>query len=216
MTDLTKAPGCYGAASIHNPDNEVCQGCAYLVACGDESRATLNRLRERMNVSDLLTRLDRKPLMAVAKPTVPVARVAPVQAAPAMPAAVSPVAPARVTPMIVSKVELSTEEVVNLANLPVKPRELAERLLRSGRVVSIQRDVQAGRNPFATAKPEFLRVAFDALLAGGCSRSALKQRFQDQLGWSEGTASSHVGIVTALLPWLGVASVSGDRMEMKR
>lgn len=216
MIDLTKAPGCYGAASVHNPQDEVCQRCEFSQHCGNESRATLDRLKERINVTDLLRRYIKKPAAAPESPAPAPAASAPVQAARAVPVARSPVVPVRVTPLArVVAAEVPDEDKL-LGSLPVKPREIAQRLLRAGRVDAIKNDVQAGRNPFAQSKPDFLRVAFDRLLAGGCSRSALKQCFQDQLDWSDGTAGSHAGITTSLFLWLGIVRENGSTLEVNK
>jgi hypothetical protein len=107
----------------------------------------------------------------------------------------------------VEKVEmpiLADDEAV-LATLPKKAAEHASRFIKSGLLERMRKDLLAGVNPFAQSKPEFMRIVCDALITGGTTRSALKQRFVQELGWGDSAASSHVSQVWPLFTKFNIA-----------
>ena len=102
-------------------------------------------------------------------------------------------------------------EVANAAPAPnKKASELIAVLARKG--IDVPGEIRANRNPFSIRPPAYMRIAVDQLLAGGIERATLKSTFVEELGWTETSAASHVGIATGALLGLGVAQSQGAMM----
>lgn len=203
------APGCFGAATVFRNTSQVCQNCPVFEPCGPAALATLERIRATVDVTDLIA-LHRKQSTKPIEQAVVVASIA----TPAVETETPKPMLERKTPIRRVVFDIDADQQAILENMPKKPREIAERLLKQNILQDMQKVLQEGRNPFATAKPEFMRVVSDCLLKGGASRSVLKQSFLDQLGWREGAAASHVSISVSILLSFGIAIDNAGKLEL--
>lgn len=198
------APGCFSAASVFAQDSEVCRRCGVFDACSDASMKTLKAIRDIVNIEDLMKRHVRAKLEAQTA-----LKEADQKAAAELPPGnleqplSQPVQ--RKTQVVQIKFEASADEQSIIALLPVKPQVIALSLCKTGMLTRIRSELAAGRNALALSGPGFIRVALTLLLAGGFVKSELNAALQSELKWAEGTASSHVSIVCALLKAFSVA-----------
>lgn len=208
------APACFGAATVFSHDSDICRQCVAFNACADAAIDTLNAIRQIINIDDLLSRHNKAKKAAhqaiqradqEREAAMPPGNITP-------PLSDKPVE--RRTPTVPVTIEVSSDNESILARLPVKPREIAIRLCKKGDLDQLRDDIAHGRNTFAQSGPGFLRVAIDMLLSGGFAKSELRKRLQEQLGWSEGTAMSHVGIACALLLAFKFAQESSGRFVL--
>lgn len=214
VTAPATAPACFAAASAFSHDSEVCRQCGAFGDCATASVKTLEAIQATIDVSDLLRRHEVARKKRVVQRTTPAPSLVAAQMAAqeddelvaAQPT--SPEMPARVERR--TKVETVTfgvndDEAALIATLPKKSAEHAARFIKHGLIDAMRRDLSAGVNPFATIKPEFMRVVCDALIAGGTTRSALKQRLVNALDWGDSTAASHVGMAWPILTRFNIA-----------
>jgi hypothetical protein len=210
VTAPATAPACFAAASVFSHDSAVCRQCGAFEECAVASVKTLEAIQATINVSDLLRRHEVARKKMVLERTTPgqalsvAAQMAAqeddevVAAQPANHAAM----PARVerkTKVEAVTFSASADEATIIASLPKKSAEHATRFIKHGLIDAMRRDLPAGVNTFAQIKPEFMRVVCDALIAGGTTRSALKQRLMNALDWGDATASSHVSQIWPLI-----------------
>jgi len=80
---------------------------------------------------------------------------------------------------------------------------------------NLRKDIKAGRNPFENAKPGFMKVVCLMLLAGDFHKKQLFAAFKEQLGWTDGSASSHVAMVASALPALGFVRVDNEVFKVE-
>lgn len=95
-------------------------------------------------------------------------------------------------------------------DMAVKAKEQLARMAARG--IDLRRAVAMRANPFESAPPAFMRVALDRLFAGSFTRDELRAHLTHELGWGDGTALSHVGIVVALLLATGAARDDDGRI----
>jgi len=194
----TAAPACFGAPSIYSFTSQVCGACKHNTACAEEARVVLERIRDRVNVSDLLKLHDKAGTPHQARPNATQAAVAKVE---------------RTAPVEPVTVDISPDEKAICERLNIKPAALAQNLCRKGMIARMRADFSARRNPFSDDRQKWLRVASDCLLKG-YSRQSLKQSFEAELGWSGQTASSHVSIVTPVFIAFGFAKEVDGRVML--
>jgi hypothetical protein len=207
VTAPAAAPACFAAASVFSHDSGVCQQCGAFGDCAGASVKTLEAIQATINVSDLLRRHEAARKKQVIQRTTPAAQTTSPSVAEQMAAQeddevvaaqpARPVVPAQVQRR--TKVEtvtfgVSEAEATLIATLPKKSAEHALRFIKHGLLDAMRKELPAGVNPFAQIKPEFMRVICDALIAGGTTRSALKQCLVNALDWGDSTAASHVGM----------------------
>jgi len=194
------APACFAAASVFAHDSDVCRECKSYDACAAACVQTLESIRNVINVEDLLRRHQaarKQAVKALQKADQEAAAAAPPGGLPPPPLPVTPVQ--RKTKITKVEFELSPDQQDLIARLPIKPRELAVRLTKTGDLDKYRADLLAGVNTFDQSGPAFLRVATKLLLSGGFTKSTLREAYERDLEWTTGTAQSHVGIVCALL-----------------
>ena len=93
-----------------------------------------------------------------------------------------------------------------------KATETYEALVRKG--VDLKAGLMGNFNP-VPGKPKFVYLAFEMLLeAGGYSKRELKEYYKRNLGWGEGTAASHSGMVTSIFSGLGLVAVDKDSVKV--
>lgn len=215
------APGCFAAASVFSHDSNICKACSAFAPCSEASVETLKRIQGLVNVEDLL----KKHSVAKAKyqalgqvkfdavpPANKFAEAAKIaiesREQPKMP--VEPVERHTEKVKVMVEIDATTNDII--AKLPVKPRDLAVTLCKRGTLDTMRGDLSAGRNPFATSKPEFMRVVCDALLNGGFTKPQLKKLFMEKLKWGDGTAGSHVAIACALITAFGIVQENEGKL----
>lgn len=204
---MKNAPGCFAAASVFAHDSEVCRKCQVFDGCAAESLKTLEAIKSLVNVSDLLRRHDAAKRSARQHNTV----VA--EGSGEVPNAASPISKpvTRVTKVERVTYAVPVEHELILASLPVKPQDQARRMCAEGLIDKIKEGLLEGRNALSESKPRFLCLAVDRLLAGGFSKRDLRESFQNELGWGESTASSHVSITLPIFVGFGIAQeISGQ------
>lgn len=204
--------GCFASATIFSRDSEVCRNCEWFNPCSEESIKTLQALKTMIDVSDLAKRHDaarkRERIAAEREGEVSVGFVK------------RPVSKERFSQPLerktkVEKVtfELDEDEIRIIESLPSKAKPFAERLCSSDMISQIKLELSNGRNALDNKKPEFLRVAIDALLDNGFSKSELRQRFVDEFEWREASAQSHVSFTVPILVGFGIAQEVDGRFK---
>lgn len=101
-----------------------------------------------------------------------------------------------------------------MTTLPKKVQALVDQIDKKG--IKVSESLRTGKNPFD--KPAFLKVAAHLLLRmpGGFDRHLLRAALQHKFGWSEGTATAHVGQIFALMPALGAAIERNGKLILKK
>lgn len=235
-----QAPGCYAAASVFSHDSQICRQCAVFDNCAGASFKTLQAIQTTVDVKDLLRRHEAarkqvKGLMpgpalraqAAAIVEQRQAQVSPIEQAMAaqeddevVAAAAEkrtglPTAPvARTTKLEKVDMPLTGDDAAVLELLPKKAAEHAARFIKAGLIDAMRTDLLAGVNTFAQSKPEFMRIVCDALITGGTTRSGLKQRFVQELGWGDSAASSHASQAFPIMTRFQIAVENDGRLEL--
>lgn len=204
MDKPTNAPACFSAASVFSHDSDVCRKCEAFAKCADASMQTLQQIRQIINVEDLLKRHEKAKRVsreALAEEDRRKAEQLPPGngQAPTMKSA------ERKTQMVKVVAEITANDDSIIATLPVKPKQVAIALCKNGLMSHIKKDVAAGRNTLAKTGPGFLREAIALLLSGGFSRAELRAALENNLGWQQAAAASHVSIAVSIFTAFGMA-----------
>lgn len=207
------APGCYASPSVFSHDSQVCQRCPAFDACASACIQTLQALREKINIEDILNR-HRKAKSATIERADPAQEAAPPKPdlTKFLPSVRKPAAKIERKPVReTAEQPLSAEDAAIVNAIPQKnARELAAKWVAGGLVEKIRTELAQGRNPFASqARQNHESVVCECLLNGTVTRTALKKAFMSKLGtkrpWDEATASSHVNIAMPALIAFGIA-----------
>lgn len=210
--EAQQAPACFGAPSCYASDSKICQACNAYSTCGNEVTETLVRIKNVINVDDLLHKhtqaLDKARATRRAKE-----RTEEVKHEDEL------VKPARPMPSTVerkSKVEKITYEIDEETNaligtLPVKAQPFAVQLCKTGMVDRIKKDIKDGLNPLEKTGPKFLCFALTALLNGGFTKAELRTQYIAEFSWTENTAASHVSLVVKLFGMFEIATESDNK-----
>jgi len=203
---VTAAPipylrGCYGALSVFQHGSPTCGRCANFVACGEAVRETLTLVGAQVDASDFALEYRNGAIKAGEMPEPPPAE----QQSPLV---------ERKTPARKVKYVLSEEQQVICEGLPKKAARVLDTLIRNGKLEAMQEAPKKGMNPFRDAAPNWLEVAYDALLAGGFSKKELKELLMTKLQWGETTAFPHVTKTVAILTSIGVIEERGGRFVL--
>lgn len=196
-------PGCFGAATVFAFDSEVCKSCPAGQDCAPAAMQTLDRIKTVVKVDDLMAR-HRKAREKAIKDQREKDRQA-IEAAPpgpmATPAPTKPVA--RCTPAEKVEYEVSEKHALIIAEMPSKAQTFAMSLCKKGFVKEMRKNMA---NKKATpGLPKWLNVALDELTKNGFTRASLKARLMNDLGWTDGTAGSHISIAIAILTGFEIA-----------
>ena len=217
MSDTDKKPGCFGAATVFSHDSAVCQACPMFDQCGAASLERLNAIKEIVNVKDLLAKhakaqKGQKPIRDAHRQTKVDEAPPPVQESTQKPEVTEPVERKTQVAKVTFEIDAETQQVI--ARIPnQKAAQQAIVLCKSNRIEIARQLLTDGLNPF-TDGPKYRAVASDLLLAGGFTRQSLKDAYQEQLGWTPATASSHVSIVVGLLPAFNIATQEGENFVL--
>jgi len=215
------APGCYAAPSVFSHDSQVCQACPAFDACSVACMQTLQALRDKINIEDILAK------HRMAK-SVTIERAKPQDDPPKID--MSKFLPSIKKPQ--EKVERKVEREPRAEHavpehhkaivdgiLSKKPRELATKWCKHGMVEKMKTDLAAGTNPFASqARQNFESVTCDLLLKGTLTKQTLKKAFMANLGskepWDERTAASHVNIILPALVAFDIAIETAEGVSL--
>lgn len=206
------APGCFGAPSVFSIDSQVCEACPSFDSCSTACLHTLQELRQKINVQDLLARHARATKATKAQAT-PVVEAKPkTDFTKFLPSVKKP--PEKVERKVVHQTVQSVvdpEDQATIDRIPqAKARDLATKWCKRGLMPLIRSELQAGRNPFAS-QPRLSHesVVCTELLNGTVTHASLKKAFMTRLGnkepWGESTANSHIGIAMPVLIAFGIA-----------
>ena len=218
MNDTSKVPGCFGAATVFSHDSEVCQACPVFQECAGASLERLNQIKEIVNVKDLLAKHMRaqkgqKPIRDARRQEKVDSAPPPVQATTQKPQITEPVERKTTVARVTFEIDAATQQVI--ARIPnQKAAQQAIVLCKSNRIEIARQSLTDGVNPFTDDCPKYLAVAAELLLAGGFTRASLRDAYQERLGWTPATASSHVSIVVGLLPAFDIAKLSGENFVL--
>lgn len=214
-----KAPGCFGAASVYGVDSKACQGCVGFAGCGDASMATLQSIRETIDVRDILAKHENARLKSEAarkalirSPRPPAAQPRPAQPKPIL----QPVE--RQTSMASMRFEISADDQYVLANISAKNDKAGKQAIiwcKANKIRECREELPQGRNPFAVGGSAFMRVACDMLISGGFTRASLKDELMRKLDWTDGTAGSHVSMIVAILASFKLIEIASDRFVIR-
>lgn len=203
-----RAPGCYASPSVFSQDSTICQGCPAFGACGAACIETLQALREKINIEDILAR-HRQVKASTTERAEP--QVAKPDYSKFLPSVKPPEQKVeRKAPRVEATTEVSEDENAIIARIAQKnAREQALKWVRKGQLDHIRAELAARRNPFANQKVNHEFIVCEAILAGPVTKTLLRKAFMKRLGnkqpWDEATASSHVGIVLPVLIAFGIA-----------
>ena len=195
-------PGCFGAASVFDVHDHVCQTCVAHRACGEQANNNLETMRSRIDVSEVLVHLAQTRPPAKPGSKAPRGRRSGVAAASkqALPPALA------MPPPAVCEKDLQIIAFIRQQNS--KAGEQAQTLCKHNKMNLCRTALPLRVNPFAQSGPSFMRVACELLLNGGFTKALLKQRLMLVLGWSSGTAASHVAMAAVLLYGFGIATLT--------
>lgn len=199
------APGCYGAASVYAMDSDICKACVAFAGCGEQAMSNLQAIRQQIDVSDILKRHQvalarnrnnaERPASPKSEPII-VSHLAVVQPSPVT-KPVERVTPTERVSFDLSPADAAVIDLISQANK--KTAAQAVLLAKANKIEAMRVLLPQGQNPFEQTGPSYMRVACSMLTNGGFLRSELKTALMTQLGWSDGTAATHVSIASALL-----------------
>lgn len=191
-------PRCYGLPSLIHRDSPHCGECPFLDEC---ERVALNKalaLSLYIDIPDVVARLRNR------------------EGQKGQPTAVEGVTPlTRTTSGEKVRMALTQQDFALIKQMPAKVRQKVELLMKQGKDVAAREALLRGENPFPFAGAGYLHVACELLLAGGFTRAELRKTYMQRLGWTEGTAYSHVSAVVAIFPALGIAEEIAGRFVRK-
>ncbi|MDR9847125.1 hypothetical protein [Herbaspirillum huttiense] len=196
MTEVV-SPGCFGAPSVFGSDSVVCNACTMFDKCADASAQRLQKIRPLIDVGDLIARHKAARAAAVAARR---QRTAPAGEPSAQPAPITEPVERKTTKEKVTFVISEADQAVlaKLGSKSAKAHSQAVILCKNDKVNECRAMLPRGQNPFAENGPNFLRVACDMLINGGFTKAQLKAELMNKLGWTDGTAASHVAIAAGL------------------
>ncbi|WP_151708880.1 hypothetical protein [Acinetobacter brisouii] len=213
MLEEQSAPGCFGSATCHSRDSDVCKACQINERCSEEVIKTLERIRGVVNVSDLLRDHTAAMNKAKAMKSSTSSTTEPKNEQPSIkPTRPTPTTAARKTKVENATIEIDEDSQSIIATLPVKAQSFAVSLCRSGAMASIKRSISKGKNPLSNTTLKWLSLAIDRLIQGGFTRSSLKNDFVTQFEWKEGTAGSYVSILVSIFICFEVAIEQGETL----
>lgn len=197
MNEVLDKPGCFGYAVTFSPESKACNACSFLVECEEASLPALTKMTERrIEISRLLA--ERKRFRAdQGKSLSPIIEAQPKEDAPDM---------RRKAPLR-SVRELTEEQKTALALLPVKVAGEVRKIYERG--IPFREELLAGSNPLVNGTPAFLSATCSLFIAGGFTRRALQDHFEQKFGWTERTSASHVSIACGVLKAFGFKESDG-------
>lgn len=196
--------GCYGAPSVFQHRSPTCSRCVSFARCGDLVRDNLALVEGQVDASDIVLEYRNGAVKAGETQNLP----APAEHQ-------SPLIE-RKTPARKVKYVLSETQQTICGALPKKAAKVLDTLIRNGKLEAMLTAPKKGMNPFRGGTPNWLEVAFDALLSGGFSKKELKELLMTKLQWGETTAFPHVTKTVAILTAIGVIEEQGGRFVLTK
>ena len=208
---IKQAPGCFGAASTYSGDSDVCKACVAFSQCGEASLATLQRIKNKINVTDILATHEK---MRLSKLRASVKVMPPAQPAEAPPisqprAITSEVA--RKTNVVTVKFDVSEvdrEIIISMTNKNAKLT--AVNMCIKNSFNRLKFNLPKGINPMQQNEPKFIKLAATMIIEGGFSFTTLRERMVKEFGWSIGTAETHASIASQVFTKFGIAIKEED------
>ncbi len=199
-TKIVVPPSCCGVPSLINvEEGGWCRGCEVRERCVRLAYPKLKRIANSAGMHEELVRFE-----AVHAETLTRSTVAKLPTPAGQGETLTPNDSDRLRE---SDMTLTDRQREILASLPVKIAPKVRVLMQKRVDQAAPVRLAQGLNPFTEADPRYLQIAGELLLERrSISRSELRKRLIDQLGWTEGTAASHVSAVVAILPALGIAT----------
>lgn len=209
-------PGCFGHATTHDPQDETCSACSFNGACSERALASRQRLERllayrsdyadapkleaRERASDVRRKAARESeVLDASESTETVCK----QESRALESAVAD-APA---PSIWPETSVSAYFISGMSK---KATELHERLVRKG--IDLKKALYEN-HMIPDVIPAFVARACEALVrTKKLDKSTLAGVYRDELGWSIGTASSHVSIIWSLFVGIGLMNANGESL----
>lgn len=198
------APGCFGAASVYSMDSDVCKACVSFAGCGNKAIDNLQLIRQQVDVSDILKRHQaalarNRNASATATP-----KSAPIKISHIAVAQPNPITRPieRTTASERVSFDLSEEDRNVIATIAIANKKTAAQALilaKANKIEAMRSLLPKGENPFDNSGPNYMRVACDMVIGGGFSRAELKLELMSKLGWGDGTAATHVSMISAML-----------------
>lgn len=206
-----KAPACFGAISCFAKDSEHCKLCVAYEQCEKQSFATLQSIKNIVNVDDLMRKhlKARQETEEKRKNAIEEAKKAQKDYSqqPKMPTAVE-----RATKVEKIVFEVTEQDQSIVMTLPVKAQFFAITLIKSGIMSEIKNGVKTNTNALKDKKPAWMSKSIDLLINGGFTRSELKNHLMKELSWSDNSAGAHVSLAIAILCGFSVAQEKSDRI----
>lgn len=162
----------------------------------------LKSFAQHINLRDQLAKFESRSDGATSAPAAPVGVTVTVNV------------PARTARFEKVRVGLTEQDRALLERLPVKVAKKAKLLMEQNLDKVARKELAAGRNPFLLKGNGYLHVACEMLLNGGFTRASLREEYIKRLGWTQGTAFSHVSVVVSLFSALGLAVETDHGFQM--
>lgn len=204
-----KAPGCFGSPSVYSGDSRFCQSCVAFAECEPKALLALKELVPLLDVRDIIDR-HRAAKVKVAGRLAPPKR-SNIETTPIPVAKTAPLAPILRTTTKEKIVFTMSEQdrliVTAIHNRNTKAGEAALSLCKRNAIRDAITALRQGRNYFIdNGGSNWMRVAVDLLLQKGCfTRTELRTKLMQELGWQEGSASSHTSVTVMILLGFQVA-----------
>ena len=189
-------PGCFGSPSVFSVDSNICRNCASGAACQPKAHETLERIKNSVDVRDLIARHEKIKSAVQARnprphPGNPVTwRDLPAQNTKQV---------ARSTERVKTEYEISPLEMALLEKCPDSVQKVAIDLLKKGYKTNFVAALKQHKNPFAGYSLNFIEIAGDLLLNGVFTRDDYMQRLQRITKAQEASCRSKVSIGVAVL-----------------
>lgn len=211
MTALAQSlePGCFGSFSIFSFNSPVCDKCRFRERCQPLAHDRLKRVKDMMQVTDLLVQHENEAAQRASASTDTREQLVYT----GRPVELAQVALKVVRTTKVAKVSRVLTELQRktLDRVPVKVEKRLRHIFETGKDMQIRADLANRVNPYNSVENRFMHKVCERLLAGGFTKTELRKTFQQDLGWSEGTAFAHVSVGVQVVQELGVARRDNDR-----
>lgn len=189
-------PGCFGSPSVFSVDSAVCRSCSSGAECQPKAHETLERIKNSVDVRDLLVRHEKiKAAVAAKNP-----RPHPGNPISWRELSIKDDKPvARSTERVKTEYEVSEVEMALLSKCPESVQKVAIDIVKKGYKVNFVAALNQRKNPFAGYSLNFIEIAGDLLLQGSFSREDYTERLQRITKAQEASCRSKVSIGIAVL-----------------
>lgn len=195
---MTRAPGCFGSPLCYSDVSLPCTICPHRDGCAEKAEVVSKELRTTYGIDEAIAAANRAINRHKRKPVIkPASKPASKPPSAALPATPPKAAFTPATPPVPGA-------------LPVKSMDLKRKLDTKG--INLSRAISRGVNPFEGRPPAFMQTMVDMLLKGSFTREEAITTLMHKHGWSQASASSHVGFVLPVFMADGVAKLDGNKV----